>query len=297
MRGTRAAARVSGAFRVEVNMSGRHVFSRIATLIATVALIVTNAPAARAEDFEAPPPPGNFHWKVYDYNASGQAFRSRQPFIVTSAGDGGIAFDFLYVPDTALLITGHPSYRGDLLGDLSTKTAITAKVGVTVDLTTDFDYYGEPDDCDGAGVNGANVRFFFQTQTTGPFNPMDYWWANSATSHVRLSDLKAGDVTISNTFNPAEWSDWDGHFATNDAAHTAAFYAALRNVKAMGLSFGGGCFFENGVGIHPGTGSGSFRLMDFSVTPSPPPTLLINTDVVPTVLLAPFMTPTLIELP
>lgn len=296
MRGTRAAARVSGAFRVEVNMSGRHVLSRIATLIATVALIVTNAPAARAEDFEAPPPPGNFHWKVYDYNASGQALRSRQPFIVSNP-DGGIAFDFLYSPDTALLITGHPSYRGDLLGDLSSKSAISARVGVTVTPATDFDYYGEPDGCDN-GTNGANVRFFFQTQTTGPFNPMDYWWANSPTSHRQLQDLKDfGDFTITNSFLPSEWSDWDGHFATQDAAHLAAFDAAKHNVKAMGLSFGGGCFFENGVGIHPGTGSGFFRLMDFSVTPPPPPTLLINTDVVPTVLLAPFMTPTLIELP
>ena len=278
-------------------MGSRRLLSRIATFMAIIALILTNTSVARAEDFESPPPPGNFHWKVYDYNASGQALRSRQPTIVNIAGDGGIAFDFLYAPDTALLITGHPSYRGDLLGDLSTNEEISARVGVTVDATTDFDYYGEPDVCDTAGVNGANVRFFFQTQTTGPFNPMDYWWANSGTSHVRLSDLKATDITITNSFLPAEWSDWDGHFATYDAAHTAAFYAALRNVKAMGLSFGGGCFFENGVGIHPGTGSGFFRLMDFSVTPPPPPTLVINTDVVPTLLLAPFVTPTLIELP
>lgn len=276
-------------------MGSRGLFSRTATFMAIIALVLANISIARAEDFEAPPPPGNFHWKVYDYNASGQALRSRQPFIINSP-DGGIAFDFLYSPDTALLITGHPSYRGDLVGDLSTKTSISARVGVTVSALTDFDYYGEPDACDTAGVNGANVRFFFQTQTTGPFNPMDYWWANSATSHVRLSDLKATDFTITNTFAPSEWSDWDGHFATFDAAHTAAFEAALHNVQAMGLSFGGGCFFENGVGIHPGTGSGFFRLMDFSVTP-PPTTLVMDTVVVPTVLLAPFVIPTLIELP
>jgi hypothetical protein len=260
-----------------------------------MALILASATVARAEDFEAPPPPGNFHWKVYDYNASGQALRSRQPFIV-STPDGGIAFDFLERPDTALLITGHTSYRGDLLGDISMKTTISARVGVTVSALTDFDYYGEPDACDPAGTNGANVRFFFQTQTTGPFNPMDYWWANSATSHVQLKNLKdLGDFTITNTFAPNEWSDWDGHVATSDAAHLAAFDAAKHNVKAMGLSFGGGCFFENGVGIHPGTGSGFFRLHDFSTSPSSP--LDIDTAIVPTLLLAPFVTPTLIELP
>jgi hypothetical protein len=281
-------------------MGTRRLLSRIPTFMAIIALILTNTSVARAEDFESPPPPGNFHWKVYDYNASGQALRSRQPFIVNTDGDGGIAFDFLYSPDTALLITGHPSYRGDLLGDISSKTMISATVGVTVmPLTTDFDYYGEPDVCDTAGTNGANVRFFFQTQTTGPFNPMDYWWANSSTSHVQLNDLKAGDITITNSFLPSQWSDWDGHFADDPLRpeHLAAFNAALHNVKAIGLSFGGGCFFENGVGIEAGTGSGFFRLQDFTVTPPPPPTLLINTDVVPTLLLAPFVTPTLIELP
>jgi hypothetical protein len=146
------------------------------------------------------------------------------------------------------------------------------------------------------GINKANVRFFFQTQTTGPFNPMDYWWSNSATSHAYLRDLKStGDMTITNSFLPAEWSDYDGHFATYDMAHTAAFEAALKNVKAIGLSFGGGCFFENGVGIQPGTGSGNFRLMDFSV--DPPGTVDPNAEVVPTLLLAPFLVPTLIELP
>ena len=276
-------------------MGSRRVVSRLATLVATLALILASTSVARAEDFEAPPPPGNFHWKVYDYNPSGQAYRSRQPFIVSSP-DGGIAFDFLYLPDTALLITGHPSYRGDLVGDISSKTTISARVGVSVTPFTDFDYYGEPDACDPAGVNGANVRFFFQTQTAGPFNPMDYWWANSATSHVRLDDLKLGDLTITNSFSPTAWSDWDGHFASSDAAHLAAFEAALRNVKAMGLSFGGGCFFANGVGIKEGTGSGFFRLQDFTLTP-PTTALITNTEVVPTLLLAPFVTPTLIELP
>jgi hypothetical protein len=49
--------------------------------------------------------------------------------------------------------------------------------------------------------------------------------------------------------------------------YAAAFQQAVKDVQMIGVSFGGGCFFENGVGIQPGTGSGSFRLMDFSVTP------------------------------
>jgi hypothetical protein len=73
------------------------------TLALGLVLTLSVAFPAIAEDFENLR--GNSNWKVYDYNASGQALRSRQPFSVSSP-DGGIAFDFLYTPDTALLITG-----------------------------------------------------------------------------------------------------------------------------------------------------------------------------------------------
>jgi hypothetical protein len=42
-----------------------------------------------------------------------------------------------------------------------------------------------------------------------------------------------------------------GHFGTYDATHTAAFAAAVADVQYIGLSFGGGCFFANGVGVAP----------------------------------------------
>jgi len=46
--------------------------------------------------------------------------------------------------------------------------------------------------------------------------------------------------------DPNEWSDWDGKPAT-DPLVTAAFIKATQNVQAIGLSFGGLCFFETGV--------------------------------------------------
>lgn len=42
---------------------------------------------------------------------------------------------------------------------------------------------------------------------------------------------------------------------------------AVTDVQMVGLSFVGGCLFENGVGVVPGTGSGNFRLMDLTATP------------------------------
>jgi hypothetical protein len=77
----------------------------------------------------------------------------------------------------------------------------------------------------------ANVRFYFQTSNAGGFNG-------------------------------ADWSDYYGHFGIGPYA--AGFQAALSNVTDIGLSFGGGCFFENGLGTTDG--SGTFTLNNFSVS-------------------------------
>lgn len=60
--------------------------------------------------------------------------------------------------------------------------------------------------------------------------------------------------------DPTMWSDWDGHSGT---AEPAGFAAAVSSVTAIGLSFGGGCFFENGIGTTDG--SGTFTLNNFTV--------------------------------
>ena len=223
-------------------------------LLAGCALLLAVPRHAQAEDFENPKP-GAPKWKVVDYNRV-----QTHPARIPNKIPGGISFDFLNTPDTALLATSHPSYNGTLLGDLTGKT-VSATVGVTVTPTSDFDYYGEPDGCG----RQANVRLYFQTDTGGKFQETDYWWSNPFS--VDLEALKAGDQTIAASLSdPAAWSDFYGHFGS-DPQYAAAFAEAVKDVQLIGVSFGGGCFFENGVGIKQGTGSGSFRLMDYSVTP------------------------------
>jgi hypothetical protein len=227
---------------------------RLASAVVVMCVLVLGiAATGRAEDFDNPKP-GAVKWKVYDYNRV-----QTHPARVPSKIPLGIAFDFLVTPDTALLATTHSSYNNDLLGDLTGKS-LSARVGVTVTPGTVFTYYGEPDACG----RPANVRFYFQTNTSGKFEETDYWWSNPVS--VDLQALTLGDVTISTTFLGANWSDYFGHFG-GDPVYAEAFAAAVKDVQMIGLSFGGGCFFENGVGIRPGTGSGSFRLMDFTVTP------------------------------
>ena len=75
------------------------------------------------------------------------------------------------------------------------------------------------------------------------------------------NDAKA-TVTVS-LGSPGDWSDYYGNFGKNPT-YAAGYQAAVANVTAVGLSFGGGCFFENGIGT--ADGSGSFQLNAFSVT-------------------------------
>jgi hypothetical protein len=219
---------------------------------AAVALLASaSVPAALAGSNAADN--GASKWKAWNYNR----VTTHPDEVAARTGNGDeIEFSFLGTPDTAFLLTKHPSYKGTLLGDLTGKT-LSATVGVSVTADTVFHYYGEPDACGRA----PNVRFYFETDTSGKFDPKDYWWSNPVS--VDLEDLKdGGDQTISVAMSPSLWSDWDGHMGTFDAAHTAAFNAAVKDVKYIGLSFGGGCFFANGVGVNPG--SGTFRLVSFT---------------------------------
>ena len=229
----------------------------IPSLLAMALLAATVPATTHAEDFENPKA-GAVKWTVVDYNRV-QTHPARVPYKIP----GGIGFDFLFTPDTALLGTSHPSYRGDLWGNMSGKTLSTS-VGVTVTPGTLFEYYGQPDACG----TPASVRFYFQTDTSGKFEETDYWWSNPVSIDLQtLEAIQPLDYSMSVSFsNPSQWSDYNGHFG-DDPAYSAAFLKAVKNVQFVGLSFGGGCYFENGVGIVPGTGSGNFRLMDFTATP------------------------------
>ncbi|HMH02380.1 MAG TPA: hypothetical protein VK555_13255 [Terriglobales bacterium] len=241
-------------------MKRKALFCVMAISVLAMCLFAASTPSVtHADDFDNPKA-GAVKWKVVDYNRN-TTHPARIPFKLAVGNDGGIGFDFLYTPDTALLGTSHPSYRNDLIGDMSGKT-VSARVGVSVTSGNPvFTYYGQPS----CGDVPANVRLYFETNTSGKFEETDYWWSNPMS--YSLESLKSSDQNLVAVFSdPTEWSDYNGHFGS-DPAYTAAFAAAVKDVQFVGLSFGGGCFFENGVGIQPGTGSAYFRLMDFTATP------------------------------
>ena len=185
-------------------------------------------------------------WKIYSYNASGQALSSKQ----APAGAASIAeFTFSRTPDDALLAmkaSGSPD--ASILGKTITATFAIEGAGA-------FKYWGQ-DTADNPCLVPANTRLYFNT-ANGPFAFTKYWWSNPGAATLTAP----GVGTVTATVLPAFWSDWNGQSGTTDAA---AFADAASNPDLIGLSFGGGCFFENGVGVDPG--SATFKLITYAIT-------------------------------
>lgn len=190
-------------------------------------------------------------WKVYTYNSSGQAYTSKIATTYTT----GRGFDFLSTPDTALLTT---SQDKSLLGNLTGKT-LTATFTITGASPT-FTYYGAPDACGTAPA----VRLYFEGNSKGKFTYdtagySKFWWSNPVSTTLAVS---SDTLTLQASLDTANWSDWGGELASTVPTY---FDKAVASVSSVGVSFGGGCFFANGVGV--ATGSAQFILTGYTVTP------------------------------
>jgi hypothetical protein len=207
-------------------------------LSACLALLIWTASAVLA---------GGAGWHLGYYTPSGRALS----FASTSTGGGIASFDFTSQPNTALLVTDQGS--SPLLGNDTGKT-ITATFHIG-GATGAFTYFGEGTP-DNPCVFPANTRLYFQTDNGGGFQYTHYWWSDTA-----FTVLGNGTFSLTATIQPAGWSDWNGQPGPTQAA---GFADAASNVTMIGLSFGGGCFFENGVGTTDG--SGTLTLVDYSVS-------------------------------
>lgn len=233
-----------------ISLARKMVFAGVASgLLALAAIVFAPVPAPAASENAAP------KWKVWTYNPSGRAFKGSVP---ANGGPNAVAtFSFPPTPDTALLITDHGSYKGTLLGNMTGKT-LKATVSV---FGGPFKFYGEGDPGGCGGPPPAFVRFYFQTKSPASFAETDYWWSNPV--NLQLNGLPPSTSMSVSIGDPSQWTDFFGHRGT-DIGFTDAFNAAVKDVTSIGLSFGGGCFFENGVGAPNG---GSFMLSTFTAMP------------------------------
>ena len=208
-------------------------------------------------------PAGAGKWEVLGFRADGSF--GADP--ASPRPHGGVAVPFLDRPDMIFLLTESPAYRGRVLGDLTGAT-IAATVGVDVSPGTQFSYFGEPD---GSGV-GATVRLYIETDTslgeiTCPCQDKgnaSFWY--SAPLRLELSSLVGGARTLSVPLVPSMWADAQERPGDADAQQAAWFASAISDVDHVGLSFGGGRHFHNGVGVVSGTGGGLFILHSFTAS-------------------------------
>ena len=199
-------------------------------------------------------------WDVYYYNPSGQALY-QQP--------AGTSASFPLQEGSAYvtrMTSGDKSLTGDRLGG-----TVTATVEVT-GLTGGWTYNGDGSSWNPCGTP-ASVRLFFSSYSSAAGTPQPpaqaggsgypgvvftkYWWSNPES--VTMDQISGSQYQLTAVLTPAAWSDWNGQVGSSVPD---AFNAAASHVASIGVSFGGGCFFENGVTSTDG--SGQFQLSGFS---------------------------------
>jgi hypothetical protein len=193
----------------------------------------------------------------------------------------GIEFPF---PDASAT---PPGYTLDLLDSyragLSTSDTLTAKINVvTSTLATAFE--GNPSGgCPSSSPSlcpGA-VRLFFESNlpqaasvfpnscTGANANEYSFWWSNTPIAatlatpgsyYQFAAGGSNGPITLQVQLDPKNWSDECGTFGNQSYATTQEFLAAISKIQYIGLSFGSGYFFANGVGVDGTTGTATFQL-------------------------------------
>lgn len=221
----------------------------VPTLAALVVALVIGFSATGVRAASGGSPASDWHIGYFYGNGLGAA-NAAAPSVA-----GGVAsLHFTNLPNTILLVTDNKAKFPTLLGDLTGKS-VSASVTVSgLSTSASFGYYGGF-----CGSSTSYVRIYFKTSNAGGFQETQYWWSHAA--HLDLTGNETATLTTSFGDAP-DWSDVYGHYAS-DPGYAAGFQAAVSHVTEIGLSFGGGCFYENGVGTSDG--SGTFTLNSFAV--------------------------------
>lgn len=204
---------------------------------------------------------------------------------------GGVQFLF---PDATATPAGFANLlTNSFTASLTTGNTLTATLEVVTSASTTM-FVGNPDGgCPAASPSNCpgTVRLYFASNlpqagmssclgTNGNSshaivaNEFDFWWSNTPVQATLLNSGSFyqfspsgggsnGPITLQVSLDPLNWSDLCGHVGTFDPA---AFMASISNIKDVGVSFGSGFFFENGVGVDGITGSATFQLASYTIS-------------------------------
>ena len=223
----------------------------VAAIAAVLALVVTGSALAGAVS------QGNgtlaaSNWKVLTLRPSGQSYTSKRGQTLAN----GIGFTFGTTPNTALFVTSHPGSA--LLGDLTGKT-LTATFTITGTATA-FTYNGQNNQPGNPCTSPASVRLYFAGNTSNSDTSVRQWWSNPQA--YGLASLVGHEMTLTVPLDTSNWAEDGGNVVAS--AVPSEFAAAVAAVSTVGVSFGGGCSYANGVA--PTDGTASFVLVNYSVT-------------------------------
>ncbi|MGD0461843.1 MAG: PEP-CTERM sorting domain-containing protein [Tepidisphaeraceae bacterium] len=161
-------------------------------------------------------------------------------------------------------------YAGNLLGNLTAKTGLTATFSLSDSLIpagqafTASEFGGE----DAQGNQG--IRLYFKSSTANDpgapaYGGLSEWWYSPSPALVTgLSNGDAATLTADFT-NLSGWSEIQGLSASSSPTETAAFESALSQVTSLGLSFGSGTYYSDGFGFNTG-GTASINLDSINTT-------------------------------
>ena len=170
--------------------------------------------------------------------------------------------------------SAHVSFASGYLAKVTEKVNNANINGATITITGHLDagtlVTDQPNGGDSSTPPGApNARVYFEGSGGGVSDgsPDGYegqhWWADASSAVVYLNSPNSpgtAEFTLTIPVNPANWSDWNGQPAS---ANAGLFAGAASHVRNIGISFGGGYFFENGV-----TGTGGLTIDNITVSNS-----------------------------
>lgn len=199
-------------------------------------------------------------WEVYNRVITNETVTLSTTH-ATTIPTGGVQFTF---PDATATIPSYTSsLRTSYFANLTTSNTITAVISVIVTRPAAFV---------GPGGTTTFVRLFFQANLPASKNPScagsgyneyNYWWADPVGVYYFTGSGTAFAV-LSVPMNGAGWSDMCGHPGTG--SDSAGFNSAIAKITSVGLSFGSGDSYANGVGVDYMTGTADFQLNSYMIS-------------------------------
>ncbi|MHB1867439.1 MAG: hypothetical protein ACYCPP_00660 [Nitrososphaerales archaeon] len=248
----------------------------LTTLLAMI-MLLSSSGVAYADSPLQPQMVGS-QWAVYEQVTLPAGFLNFYPAAHATTIPTGVQFS---MPDATASSPAYVNYLLDTYTtSLTTGNTITATISIVTSLSTTT-FVGNPDGGCPLGTCPGAVRLFIQANLPASnvpncvgngYNQNNYWWSNP-TSYTFVSG-SSGVVTLSVSLNPANWSNLCGQFGTSPpnpycapyTSCTVAFDSALASIKDVGLSFGSGSYFSNGLGVDGNTGTATFQLQSYTIS-------------------------------